>query len=137
MAFIQISDDTISSLKFSKADIVVALSGRAVCRTTQYVDQNTTYIYDSTIDAQPEKTEIPKNVMKIYSIPAHEVVQRELTPRVFNVLIMGVVAALTEIVTLDELKEALIHKLQHKFEKDPSLKEMNLKALEMGAAFVD
>ena len=53
-------------MKFAKADIVIALSGRAVGRTKQYVDENALFVYDSLVDAAPE--DFPVVAKKVMSI---------------------------------------------------------------------
>lgn len=57
IAFVQIDDNPIGSPKFPKADIVVALSNRAVDRTRQYVDERTTFIYDNSLVSAAEIAE--------------------------------------------------------------------------------
>lgn len=47
IAFVQISDRPIGAPKFKKADVLVALSKRAVARTKVYIQPNTTYIFES------------------------------------------------------------------------------------------
>lgn len=131
VAFVQISDAPISSLKFAKADIVVALSDRAILRTAQYVDANTIFIYDHSLDAGL----VPKETKQTLSIPALEIVQKELHPRVFNVLIMGAVVGATGMVALADVEAEMVKKLQYKFDKEPELKEMNRKALALGASY--
>ncbi len=135
IAFVQISDERIGSPKFQKADIVVALSDRAVVRTRQYVDENTVFVYEASIEGV--ENELPKNAKKVLGIPAIEVSKNELHPRVFNVIIMGAVIKATGVITLDQAKEALEAKLGHKFAKDPNLRELNFKALERGMDLVE
>lgn len=134
VAFLQIADSPIDTMKFAKADIVIALSGRAVGRTKQYVDENALFVYDSLVDAAPE--DFPVVAKKVMSIPAMEIVKKEMHPRVFNVLIMGAVIGATNVVDLKAAEEALEHKLGYKFAKDPGLREMNFAALARGAAEV-
>ncbi|MBC7075173.1 MAG: 2-oxoacid:acceptor oxidoreductase family protein [Syntrophomonadaceae bacterium] len=130
VAFMQVSDEKIGAPKFHKADIVVALSERAVSRTLQYSDENTVYVYDSSFNISPD--ELPKKAKKIISLPAVEATKKELHPRVFNIVVMGAVLEFTKMVSFEMAKEALISKLAYKFEKDPKLKELNFKALELG-----
>lgn len=134
IAFVQIDDKRIGSPKFKKADIVIALSGRSIARTAQYVDQNTVFVYDSFIEDGLE--DLPKNAKRVLSIPALVVSKNELHPRVFNVIILGAVIQATGVITLEQAKEAIEAKLGHKFEQKPDLREMNFKALERGAELV-
>lgn len=49
IAFVQIGDHKIGAPKFQHADILVALSPRAVKRTRMYAGRNTIYIYDNSL----------------------------------------------------------------------------------------
>jgi 2-oxoglutarate ferredoxin oxidoreductase subunit gamma len=45
---------------------------------------------------------------------------------------MGAVIGLTNVVSFESAQEALASKLADKFEKNPNLRELNMKALEIG-----
>lgn len=130
IAFIQVSDKRIGAPKFNKADVVIALSERAVGRTTGYSDPNTLFVYDCGFKV--DEAELPREAKKIIGIPAIDTANNELHPRVFNIIIMGAVIGLTNVVKFETAKEALEHKLAYKFEKNPDLRELNFKALEIG-----
>jgi len=130
IAFIQVSDHRIGAPKFNKADVVIALSERAVERTAIYSDQNTLFVYDNGFAVNPD--DLPKEYKKIIAIPAIETANEELHPRVFNIIIMGAVIGLTNVVKFEGAKDALEHKLGYKFEKNPDLRELNFKAMEIG-----
>ncbi|KUG02549.1 2-oxoglutarate oxidoreductase, gamma subunit [hydrocarbon metagenome] len=130
IAFIQFSDKRIGAPKFNKADVVIALSGRAIGRTAGYSDENTLFVYDSGFDFDRE--DLPKEAKKIIAIPAVDTANKELHPKVFNIIIMGAVIGLTNVVSFEAAREALEHRLAYKFEKDPSLRELNFKAMEIG-----
>lgn len=130
IAFIQFSDARIGAPKFHKADVVVALSERAVARTLMYSGPDTLFVYDSSFKLGPE--EMPKVAKKIIGIPAIETANKELHPRVFNIIIMGFVIGASGIVSFEAAKAALEHKLGYKFEQNPSLRDLNFQALEMG-----
>ncbi|NLJ72342.1 MAG: ketoisovalerate oxidoreductase [Syntrophomonadaceae bacterium] len=129
IAFIQVSDERIGAPKFNKADVVIALSERAVDRTTIYSDANTLYVYDQSFKIDEEQLPEAK---KVLGIPAIDKANQELHPRVFNIIIMGAVIGLTNVVSFEAAKEALENRLGYKFEKNPNLRELNYKALEMG-----
>lgn len=130
IAFIQVSDERIGAPKFNKADVVIALSERAVGRTAHYSDENTLFVYDSGFKV--DKADLPRQAKKIIGLPAIDTANKELHPRVFNIIIMGAVIGLTNIVDFEAAKAALEHKLGYKFEKNPDLRELNFKALELG-----
>ena len=127
-SFIQFSDKRIALT--NKADAVIALSGRAIGRTAGYSDQNTLFVYDSGFDF--DKEELPKEAKKIIALPAVDTANRVLHPKVFNIIIMGAVIGLTKVVSFEAAKKALEHKLGHKFENNPDLRDLNYRALEIG-----
>ncbi len=135
VAYLQIADGAIGSPKFKKGHIVVALSDRAVRRTTKYVDENTLFVYDSSIEGVED--DLPKNAKQVLAIPGIETAKKELHPRVFNIMIMGAVIEATKVVKLDDAKKAIEKKLGYKFEQNPKLRELNFKALERGAELVE
>lgn len=130
IAFIQVSDERIGAPKFNKADVVIALSERAVGRTAHYSDENTLFVYDSGFKV--DEADLPRQAKKIIGLPAIDTANKELHPRVFNIIIMGAVIGLTNIVDFEAAKIALENKLGYKFEKNPDLRELNFKALELG-----
>ncbi|MDD3852861.1 MAG: 2-oxoacid:acceptor oxidoreductase family protein [Syntrophomonadaceae bacterium] len=130
IAFIQASDERIGAPKFNKADVVIALSERAVSRTAIYSDSNTLFVYDAGFKVEDE--DFPKEYKQIIGLPALETANKELHPRVFNIIIMGAVIGLTNVVNFESAKNALENKLGHKFEKNPELRDLNFRALEMG-----
>lgn len=73
IAYVQIDDERIGSPKFPKGDIVIALSNRAVDRTRRYVDQRTTFVYDSSLVAAAE---IDEHAMGIQAVDADPRSQR-------------------------------------------------------------
>jgi 2-oxoglutarate ferredoxin oxidoreductase subunit gamma len=54
IAYVQISDGQIGAPKFVKADILIAVSPRAVKRTQGYAGKDTVYIYDSSLIQEGE-----------------------------------------------------------------------------------
>ena len=134
VAFVQVSEQPVSAPKFTTGDIVVALSYRAVERVKQYTGAATTLVYDASLEDE---------VRKVYgdkpgklAVPALEIAQKEMHPRVFNVIILGVLVGLTGFLKQQEVKEALERQLGHKFAQDPSLRDLNYRALERGYQLV-
>lgn len=130
IAFIQFSDQRIGAPKFNKADVVIALSERAIPRTAHFSGPDTLFVYDASIQADQDV--LPQEAKKIIPIAALDTANNKLHPRVFNVIIMGAVIGLTSVVSFESAKTALEHKLAAKFEKNPSLKDLNFEALELG-----
>ncbi|MCW3489084.1 2-oxoacid:acceptor oxidoreductase family protein [Dethiobacter alkaliphilus] len=169
VAFVQISEEQIGSPKFKHGDIVIALSERAVARTMQYVTKDTLFVYDSSLIAPPEvddeavglqtydtvapeamadsgseqpksgQVELPQHAKQVVGIPATDIAQQELHPRVFNMIILGatVRAAGTDVVDIETIKKALESKLGKKFEDNPKLRELNYNALQKGIELVE
>ena len=135
IAFIQFSDQRIGAPKFNRADVVIAVSERAVPRTAVYSGPETIFVYDSSIEVGPEV--LPSEARQIISIPALEMASKELHPRVFNIIIMGAVIGITGVVSFEATREAMEHKLAHVFEKNPAMREMNYRALEIGGQIAE
>lgn len=134
VAFVQIADTPIEAPKFKTGDIVVALSDRAVLRTKTYVGPETIFIYEES-SAVDEDT-LPRQAKRLISIPAIEIAREEFHPRVFNVIILGVVLGLGGILTKAEGEAAIENRLGYKFEQKPELREMNFRALARGMELV-
>lgn len=49
IAFCQIADEIIGEPRFSKGDIIIMLSDRAIDRCTAYVSENSTVVYDTSV----------------------------------------------------------------------------------------
>lgn len=132
IAFCQISDEEIGEPRFRKADIVVMLSDRAIDRCSCYVDENTTVIYDPSIcNTKPEY-----NAKQIIGIPANEIANDELTTRVFNIIILGIILESTKVVEVEHAKNAMEKALGKKFEARPELRDLNFKAIERGIQLI-
>ena len=132
IAFVQIGREKIGAPKFKKADILVALSQRAVERTRSYLTPNTLFVYDSSaieppeiadraigvqnwdtvapeafadqVGSQPGKPIQPPPAAKIVGIPAAQVAKEELSPRVFNIIILGAIIAASRILPPEIVK---------------------------------
>ncbi|MDR3287970.1 MAG: 2-oxoacid:acceptor oxidoreductase family protein, partial [Peptococcaceae bacterium] len=127
IAFCQIADERIGAPKFEKGDIVVALSGRAVIRMQRYVGPETVFVYEASIAGAEEY--LPKEAKRVLAIPALQVANDELQPRVFNVVILGATLEATGVLNLEQAQRALEKKLGYKFEQNPTLRELNFQAL--------
>lgn len=133
IAFSQISDSPIGEAKFAKGDVVIMLSDRAIERCAQYVDpEKTIVIYDSSVcETKPTFT-----AKEIIGIPATRLALEKLSPRVFNMIILGVIVKATGIINLDTCKQAIEDALGKKFEGNPKLRELNFQALDTGMELI-
>ena len=108
IAFLQVSDRRIGAPKFNKADVIAALSQRAIARTRMYSGPDTIFMYDSSFEVKEE--DMPTQYKMILDIPAVEK-SKELNTRVFNVIIMGAVMELTDMIPVAATRAALEKKL--------------------------
>ncbi len=160
LAMVQLSDRAIGAPKFLIADLVVALSPRSLTRTHRYLGPETIVLYDSSLVQVPEvadqvvglqsydtiapeafaertgyhkeRSRLKPQGSRYLSIPAADLARKELHPRVFNMIILGAIVALTRVVSLELVQGALEEKLERRFAADPKLKEHNFRALELG-----
>lgn len=88
---------------------------------------------EPTEPAKPPAGVKPKTII---GIPASEIAKNELKPRVFNIIVLGAIVAASGLIPKDKVTESLGAKLGAKFEADPELKSLNLKAFESGLEFV-
>ena len=55
-----------------------------------------------------------------------------MSARVFNIIVLGVLLSATNVLKLDDIKNAMEMALGKKFDAKPELRELNYKALQMG-----
>lgn len=132
IAFCQISDEKIGEPRFSKGDIIIMLSDRAIDRCECYVDENATVVYDTSVCT---KTPTCK-CKKLIGIEANKIANDKLSARVFNIIILGVLLAATNVLELEDIKNAMELALGKKFAVKPELRDLNYKALELGMELV-
>jgi len=120
IAFAQISDKEIVFPKFDKADIMIILCHRAIKRAERYFGKKTLYIYDSILLKH-----------KGIGIKA-TTLAKSLSPKVFNMIILGFLST-----KLPIKKQSVIRGMEEvlgkKFRKNPQIRELNLKALDIGS----
>ena len=132
IAFCQISDKKIGEPRYSKGDIVIMLSDRAIDRCSTYVDENTTVVYDTSVCKRK-----PECICKeLIGVDANKIANEQLSARVFNIIILGVLLGATKVLELSDIKNAMEMALGKKFEAKPELRELNYQALEMGMALI-
>lgn len=128
-AWAQVGDEAPPYPKFAKADLWVALSQRAVDRIYGYLKDDTRVIVNASL-----VTDLSRIAgWKPHALEAGRIAKEELKkPRVFNMIMMG--AMVKVIPGLD--KESFLHGIEKqfksKYEKDPSLKDLNEKAFGIG-----
>jgi 2-oxoglutarate ferredoxin oxidoreductase subunit gamma len=158
------TDGAIGAPKFQKADLLAVLSERSAERTQGYLKPGCIYLYDQsavqapTIDDQAlgiqgYETVAPEGFAKmvgaeggsppepptaaeirVVGIPAAQIAKAELTPRVFNIIILGAIVRLLDVLDPDQVKAAIATKFGKKFRQKPELETLNYQALEQGLA---
>jgi 2-oxoglutarate ferredoxin oxidoreductase subunit gamma len=128
-AWAQVGDVAPGYPKFQKADLWVALSQRAVSRIHGYLQEGTHVIVNGYL---------VKDVSSLASwnprvIDAGGIAKLEFKkPRVFNMIILGAMVKRIPGLDKEKFEAALDKTFASKYEKDPSLKELNRKAFERG-----
>ena len=158
------ADGAIGAPKFQKADLLTVLSKRAAERTKGYLKPGSIYLYDGSavqaptiadqaIGIQGYETVAPEGFAKMVGtaagsppepptaaairtvgIPAAQIAKTELTPRVFNIIILGAMVRMLDILSPDQVKAAITTKFAEKFRQNPELETLNYKAFEQGLA---
>ena len=133
VAFCQIGDEKIGEPRFSKGDIIIALSDRAIARCETYTSPDSIVVYDSSVCS----TKPTAPCKEIIAVEANKIANEQLSARVFNIMILGVLLKATNVLELDDIKNAMEIALGKKFDAKPELRELNYKALEMGMALLE
>ncbi|MGI9953502.1 2-oxoacid:acceptor oxidoreductase family protein [Moorellaceae bacterium AZ2] len=130
LAFVQISPHPIGAPVFYTADLAGAFSLRAVRKVGRYLGPDTWLFYEAALEEQVK--EVYPSLNRRVAVPALKVAQEEMHPRVFNVIILGALWEVMGFLPREAIEKALEKQLGHKFAQDPSLREMNYRALERG-----
>ena len=167
VAYVQIADEEIGAPKFLKADLLTVLSKRAAERTKGYLKPGTIYLYeesaleapvidDRAVGIQGYETVAPEGFAKMVGgeagkpapppadpslrpigIRAAATAKAELTPRVFNIIILGAMTKLIKVLPPARVKEAIVKKFGAKFRENPELEALNLQAFEKGLIMIE
>ena len=133
IAFCQIADERIGEPRFAKGDIIIMLSDRAIDRSEAYVSENSTVVYDTSVCTKKPQVKSKQ----VIGVDANKIANEKLSARVFNIIILGVLLAATNVLRLEDIKNAMEMALGKKFDAKPELRELNYKALEMGMEMVN
>lgn len=125
IAFVQISNEEIGSPKFAKCDINVSLCERAISRSDIYNTKDTLLIYDSALVSVVPPCKPERRV----GYPATTLAKEKYDPRVFNMIILGLLIGVTGILKIEKVEETLEYRFGYIYEKLPALREMNKNAL--------
>lgn len=129
LAFVQLGTGVIGFPKFSTADIIVNMRARAITRVDEYIGADTLYIYDSDLVTGLEVAHVSAEKL---AIPATSTATERLTPKVFNMVMLGALVSEIGILKMKLLETALEEGLADKYAKKPQLRNFNKKALDLG-----
>jgi len=116
-----ISDSEIYYPKVSQADVLLVMSKEAYQKYKNSVKKDGILILDSSLVKEEPDVEA-----KVYKIPITKIAQEQIGKTlVANIVALGAIAAITNIVPIEVLEEAV-------YERFPKAQELNKKALEAG-----
>ncbi|MBI5399023.1 2-oxoacid:acceptor oxidoreductase family protein [Candidatus Saganbacteria bacterium] len=117
-----ISDETINYPKVTRLDLLLALSQESVKKYLLNLKDDGILIVDPF-----GVKETPSGKYKIYSLPIMQTAKNELGKMIFgNIVALGAIAALTRIIPLEHLEQAVLNNVPQKFQAD------NKRALQIG-----
>ncbi|MCJ7788769.1 MAG: 2-oxoacid:acceptor oxidoreductase family protein [Candidatus Atribacteria bacterium] len=117
-----ISNNPIDYPKVIKSDILLALTQAACDKYVKNLTKDGILLADSSM-----VTQIPSISAKVYQFPITETSQKKLgTKLVTNIISLGIIVGLTEVVSTEAIKKAVCARVPSK------VKEVNEKALLLG-----
>ena len=145
VSYVKISKSPIIYPKFRYADIMVILSDRAVKRTQNYIDDDTTYIYDDSLvhnrnipvtdrehKKEPHKHSSREIIKKLINLPAHKIAEDQLDPKAFNFIVLGAILARIGKIADEKVENVIDEQLEEKLKKQKDLYELDVTALHTG-----
>ena len=122
-----VSDSEIYDLQLDKTDVLIALSPAAFKKYQARAKEDALVLVDSAVLKSMGDGEARSDV-DLKHIPATEIATVLGNPIVANMVLLGALSKLSEVVSLDDLGEAVNALMR------PSMREVNLKALESGSS---
>jgi len=120
-----VSDEEIYDIQLTEADILIAMSLPAYRRYIGRLRAGGLALLDEEVYRGLSPGEVRDDVETV-SIPASEIASRLGNPIVANMVLLGALIGKTGLMSLERLKEAISRRVR------PSMREINLKALEEG-----
>jgi 2-oxoglutarate ferredoxin oxidoreductase subunit gamma len=134
LGFLQLGSGIIGFPKFKKADILIVMCERAVERTRMYVGKETLYLFDSDLISSKKLADIHSQKLPI---PATSIATQKLEPKVFNMILAGALFSEIKIVDKKFLDLGLEDIFQDKYKKKAQLRNLNKRAIELGARLAE
>ena len=126
---VSISDEEIASPVASFPDYVIALNKPSLIRyEVQLKNRGTLLLNSDLIDIDPKRKDI-----EIFKIPANTIAKKLKSERTVNMIMLGALAAATNIISIDSLTNGLTEVIKTKSARQM---ETNRKGLELGSQYV-
>lgn len=123
-----VSESEIYDLQLDQADILIVLSPAAFKKYQARAEEGALVLVDSAVLKSLGDGEA-RNDVDLKHLPALEIAIELGNPIVANMVLLGALSRLSEVVSLDDLREAVNALMR------PSMREVNLKALESGSGY--
>ncbi len=126
---VSISDEEIASPVASFPDYVIALNKPSLIRYEGQLKRKGTLLLNSDlIDIDPKRKDI-----EIFKIPANTIAKKLKSERTVNMIMLGALAAATNIISIDSLMNGLTEVIKT---KSAHQMKTNRKGLELGSQYV-
>lgn len=126
---VSISDEEIASPVASFPDYVIALNKPSLIRYEgQLKSRGALLLNSDLIDIDPKRKDI-----EIFKIPANTIAKKLKSERTVNMIMLGALAAATNIISIDSLANGLTEVIKTKSARQM---ETNRKGLELGSQYV-
>jgi 2-oxoglutarate ferredoxin oxidoreductase subunit gamma len=124
------TDEEIYSPLISEPEIMIICDQRSLDMYEETIAASGTLIYDSSLI----EGKIKREDLKFIAIPASEVAQKNGSPRVANLVLLGGYLAITDALPLNIIEDTLTETLKE--EGKEAMLELNKKALRAGFEYV-
>ncbi len=125
-------EEQVGSPIVSNPDILIAMNYPSVLKFKESIKDNGILVYNSSLIENEVKIEAETNV-SIYPVPANEMANDLGNPRIANMVVLGALIELTNVVSIESVLESLKKVLP---ERRHNLIPLNEKALRKGAEMV-
>ncbi|KYH38465.1 MAG: hypothetical protein AYL28_003550 [Candidatus Bathyarchaeota archaeon B23] len=125
-----VSDGEIYDIQLTEADILIAMSPPAYRRYIGRARGGGLILLDEEVSRELGEEDLRGDV-EMVSLPASEIASRLGNPIVANMVMLGALARKTGLIPLERLKEVVSRRVR------PSMREINLRALEEGYGAVE
>lgn len=117
LGFVVIDKEEVFYPKFEKAEIMAVFCDRAIERVKSYIGPQTQVVLSPAV-----KSEQAPGVR----------LKSNLEPKTWNIVILGKIMALQDLVSKEGVKKAMEERFTRWFEKNPALRDLDFQAFEEG-----